>query len=205
MTVCDSRTFFKCHSLQSISIPSFVDSIDGSAFARWNLSEIFVDAENHYFRLCGKFLMIFDGTSLIPCFGHDCYVKISPEVEIVSGGSSSWCAAIRGFEFEPESRVRRLGVRTFEHCAQLESICIPASTELLGESSFWKCNNLQEFRIEGGARLRRIEAIDSLLARPCRRSFFQGQSTVEKNWIWPAFGVVLKSSGLTEKFSRRRL
>jgi hypothetical protein len=98
--------------------------------------------------------MTFDGTSLIRYFGHDCSVTISPEVEIILAGSFSWCATIRSFEFESKSRVRCIGVRAFEHCAQLDQL----RNTSLGESSFRKCNNLQEFRIEGGARLRRIEA-----------------------------------------------
>jgi hypothetical protein len=153
----ESRVFYGCWSLRSICIPASVEWIDGSAFANCEISEIRIGEGNRSFRVHGKFLMDFEGTSIIRYFGQDCYVTISCEIERILSGSFSHCEWIRGLRFERPSKVVTIGSRAFEKCLKLESISIPGSIEIIGEGSFRKCKNLLEVRIEVGSKLRRIE------------------------------------------------
>jgi hypothetical protein len=153
----ESRVFYGCWSLRSICIPSRVESIDGSAFANCDISDIRIGEGNRSFRVSGKFLLDFEGTSIVRYFGRDCYVTVGCDIELILSGSFSHCDWIRGLKFESPSRVVSIGSRCFEKCFMLESISIPASIETIGEGSFRKCKNLLEVRIEVGSKLRRIE------------------------------------------------
>jgi hypothetical protein len=153
----ESRVFYRCWSLRSLCIPPSVVSIDGSALADCEISDIRIGAGNRSFRVSGKFLMDFEGVSIVRYFGRECYVTISCEIERILSESFSCCQWIRGLKFESPSRVVSIGSRVFEKCWMLESISIPASVEIIGEGSFRKCKNLLEVRIEVGSKLRRIE------------------------------------------------
>jgi hypothetical protein len=153
----DSQAFFRCWALYSICIPSNVESIDGSAFSESRILEIRVAEGSRHLRVCGEFLMTFDGTSLIRYFGRDSEVQIGCDIETICVGSFLKCKQLEQLEFESPSRVRSIECRAIEQCSMLESICIPASVEIICERSVVKCKNLVEFRIEMGAKLRRIE------------------------------------------------
>jgi hypothetical protein len=167
----DSQAFFRCQSLYSICIPSNVESIDGSAFSECGILEIRVAEGNRHFRVSGEFLTTFDGTSLIRYFGRDSNVKICCDIERLCVGSFSKCRQLRELEFESPSRVRTIECQAFERCSMLESICLPASVEIISERSFRKCKNLVEFRFEMGSKLRRIE-IESFVGCSSLSSIF---------------------------------
>jgi hypothetical protein len=153
----ESRVFFQCWSIHSISITPLVEFIDGSMFAYCGISRIDVAGGNGHFRVFGDFLMSSDCKSLIHYFGGDPEVRIGGEVENVSDGAFSYCKHIRRIEFETPSRVRSIGRLAFEKCWSLRSISLPSSIESLSELSFRKCRNLQSIRFESGSRLVRIE------------------------------------------------
>jgi hypothetical protein len=65
--------------------------------------------------------------------------------------------------FECGSKLLRIGRSAVACCLNLQSVCIPASVEVLGPSCFHACNGLQFVTFEKGCGLQRIEetAFDS--------------------------------------------
>jgi hypothetical protein len=166
----DSKTFSFC-PLLAICIPSFVDTIDGSAFADSEICEIRVAAGNSHFRVSGDFLLSSDGTSLIRYFGRDFGPRISCEIEVLAVGAFASCQHVRRLEFAPASRVRFIGERAFEKCYMLYSISLPPSTEVLSRHCFRKCARLREVRFERDSTLTRIEC-ESFRGCPSLASIF---------------------------------
>jgi hypothetical protein len=66
------------------------------------------------------------------------------------------CTSLSSFAFESGSKLNRIGKGAFSGCASLESICIPASIEIVGEKCFYECTSLSSFAFEPGSKLNRI-------------------------------------------------
>jgi hypothetical protein len=64
----EPRVFMSCRGLTVLCIPSFVEAIDGSAFADCSIHEIRVAGDNPHFRVSGPFLLNSEGTSVIRYF-----------------------------------------------------------------------------------------------------------------------------------------
>jgi hypothetical protein len=154
----EGLAFANCACLRSLFIPSFVDSIDGSAFAHSEIRDIRVADDNRHFRVLGDFLVDVSGTSVIRYFGLRSVIRIEKTIEVISVGSFESCDRIRSIEFETGSKLRCIGSRAFRKCPMLFSISIPGSTETLCDLSFEKCSNLRDVRIEDDSKLNRIEA-----------------------------------------------
>jgi hypothetical protein len=154
----DPFAFSDCALLQSFFIPSFVDTIDGSAFAYSGIRQIIVAADNPYFKICGPFLLNHNGTSLVRYFGLDSTVKIGSQVEVLLPNSMADCTDLTEVEFESGSRLGRIQHWAFARCRSLGHISLPSSTQVLEYHCFADCGNLREVRFGPGSRLRRIEA-----------------------------------------------
>jgi hypothetical protein len=154
----ESRAFSNCDSLRAICIPSPVERIDGSAFAKSGIREIRVAEGNNHFMVSGAFLLNSDGTSLIRYFGNDSIVKIRSEIEVISAGSFDSCLWVRALKFEGCSKVRVIESRAFQECRMLWSMSLPPSTEVLELLCFNQCVNLREVEFEEGSTLRLIES-----------------------------------------------
>jgi hypothetical protein len=157
LTRIESRAFSVCDSLRAICIPSSVEWIDGSAFAKSGICEVRVCEANVHFRVSGDFLVNYEGRSLIRYFGRDSIVRISNEIEIISTGSFDSCSELRELKFAGNSRLRLIEVRAFQGCGMLFRISVPASTEFLEGFSFAECRNVREVNFELGSKLRVIE------------------------------------------------
>jgi hypothetical protein len=154
----ESLAFFHCSSLQSIVIPSFVDTIDGSAFAESGIREIIVAPDNPHFKVCDQFLCSHDGTSLVRYFGRDSAVKIDSKMEVLLSNSFAYCTGLTEIDFESGSRFRRIRPSAFYSRRGLGHISLPSSTQVLDQDCFADCGNLREVRFGPGSQLTRIEA-----------------------------------------------
>jgi hypothetical protein len=153
----DARAFSQCFELRAICIPSSVEAIDGSAFADSGICEVTVAEGNVHFRVCGGFLVSYEGRSLIRYFGGDAIVRISNEIEFFSRGSFDSHRQLRCLEFYGFSKVRLIEARAFRACRLLSSISLPASTEFLEARCFMKCEHLREVQFDAGSKLQVIE------------------------------------------------
>jgi hypothetical protein len=154
----ESLAFWSCSSLQSIVIPSFVDTIDGSAFVDSGIREITVADDNPHFKVYDQFLCSHHGTSLVRYFGLDSAIKIDSQMEVLLSSSFACCAGLTEIEFESGSRLRRIRHWAFLECRGLRHISLPSSTQVLEYQCFTGCGNLREVRFGPGSQLTRIEA-----------------------------------------------
>jgi hypothetical protein len=141
----DPFAFSFCPRLRSICIPTLVETIDGSAFARCDLPEIWIVEGNGYFQVCGEFLLSLDGHRLIRFFGKSSCVRISREIDAICDGAFHSCDWIRRLEFEGLSTLRCIGARAFERCLDLCAISIPPSTECLSQFCFENAETCTNF------------------------------------------------------------
>jgi hypothetical protein len=142
----ESFAFSDCSSLQSICIPSFVDQIDGRAFARSGLREIRIAEGNRHFRVCGKCLTNSDGTALVRYFGRASDLTVIGAVEVVCSHAFSYCD-LTTVRFERDSRLHRIAAFAFLHCSLLREIFLPPAVEMIDGSAFAKCD-LREIRVD---------------------------------------------------------
>jgi hypothetical protein len=122
-------------SVHSIIIPSFVDSIAGTAFLESGIHEIGVAEGNRHFRVSGEFLLEIEGNSLIRYLGNSHQVRVPGEIESLSRGCF-YGTDIRTLKFENDSQLRRIDSQAFFRCWSLYSICIPSNVDSIDGSAF---------------------------------------------------------------------
>jgi hypothetical protein len=153
-----SKVFSECVHLRSISIPSGLDTIDGSAFSGSGLRHMSVSEDNRHFKVSGDFLLDRAGLCLICYFGDESTVTICREIEVLSEDSFCSCESLRRVKFESESSLRSIEARVFEKCFSLRFGSLPSSTQILGHRCFAKCQNLRQVEFGPKSKLTRIEA-----------------------------------------------
>jgi hypothetical protein len=132
----ESGAFSSSCSLPSIFIPSFVDTISGSAFASWTLSEISVAPDNRHFTFRNHFLLTSDGISLIRYFGNDSDVTIIEGIVVLCPKSFSDSRTVVNVNFEDHTAVQRIQSNGFSGCLLLRSISIPSRLDSLDGCAF---------------------------------------------------------------------
>jgi hypothetical protein len=161
----DARAFVACSALQSLYLPSYVDTIAGSAFFFSGIREIQVAEDNRHFRVSGGFLIKTADNSLVRYFGESREVKVLSEIESLS----SWCfcgLSIQSLSFENDSRLRRMESRVFFQCWAIHSICIPPLVEFVDGSVFAYCG-ISRVEIAGGNGHFRVSG-DFLMSADCK-------------------------------------
>jgi hypothetical protein len=148
-----SRAFSGSHSIDSITIPSLVDWIAGTAFLNCRIREIRMAEGNRHFRVSDDFLLTTEGSSLIRYLGRSRGVKVLREIESFSSGSF-WNSDIGIVTFENDSQLRRIESRVFFGCWSLQSICIPSNVDFIDGSAFADCGILNIEIAEGNCSFR---------------------------------------------------
>jgi hypothetical protein len=120
--------------LKAISIPSHVEFIDGSAFSGVCFDSISVDPGNQRFSTNRDLLVDVIDWIAIRHFGVGTEVEIWKVVKVLGQFCFS-SAKIEILTFENGSELTRIEEACFLHCS-LRSIQIPASVEVIKESSF---------------------------------------------------------------------
>jgi hypothetical protein len=145
--------FAGCLSLSSICIPPGLRHFHGSALAGSSVREICVADGNCHFKVCGNFLVDFEGTSAKRYFGSEPEVTIPNSITEFDAGCFYACQTISSLIFESESQISRIEQRAFMDCVSLSSICIPSSIERLCGHCFCVCRSLSEVTFETGSHL----------------------------------------------------
>jgi hypothetical protein len=83
VTQIDFFSLYSCSSLKSICLPASLAIIDGSNFYDSVISHIAVEDGNRHFRVCGDFLIDFEGITVIRYFGSDSHVRLPRNIEIL--------------------------------------------------------------------------------------------------------------------------
>jgi hypothetical protein len=66
--------------------------------------------------------------------------------------------SVQYIAFESGSKLTRIESRALSECSSLESICLPAAVDFMGEGAFYACKSLSSFTFESGSKLTRIES-----------------------------------------------
>jgi hypothetical protein len=121
-----AKAFSHCDSLDSISLPSLVSTIDGDAFEDSGICDIRIAEGNRHFRVLGDFLLSFDGKSPILYFGVNPIVEVPRDIEVIMPKAFALCKELCAVEFESGSQLQQISQKGFSGCRLLTSICFPS-------------------------------------------------------------------------------
>jgi hypothetical protein len=126
-------TFFRCSSLQSITIPASVNCIMESAFGGCSsLQSITIPASVDCIR---------DGTF---CWCSSLQsITIPANVNNMGDRCFERCSNLTNITFERGNRLQNIGQEAFANCSALQSITIPASVNSIGAACFSGCSSLR--------------------------------------------------------------
>jgi hypothetical protein len=96
-----------------------------------NLVDISVAEGNLDFKVCGNFLVDFEGHCVKKDFGNETVVFIPASIERLDVGCSANCRTLLTVIVESDSKLRCIEGRVFGRCSSLVSICIPSCVEEL--------------------------------------------------------------------------
>jgi hypothetical protein len=139
-------------SLKSICLPASVQSMDGRSFLFSRLSEISIESGNRFFRASGPFLLDFEGIRIVRYFGSENEVTVSSEIEILGTGAFS-SRSISAIRFQATAKLSVIELGAFGYCDRLQSITIPSSVTIIGQSCFGDCRSLQVVSFEPDSQL----------------------------------------------------
>jgi hypothetical protein len=158
LTEIEWDAFCFCWQLKSICLPASLQILHGDAFILSGVSVITVEAGNRNFDVSGDFLMNFEGVTAVRYLGSDRNPTLGREIESLGHGCFSLCSWLSSLSFESGSKLRRIEARAFSDCSELQSICIPASVEILCVCCFSRCLSLSSLSFEPESKLSQIEA-----------------------------------------------
>jgi hypothetical protein len=150
LTRIEESSFSKC-PLKLICIPKFVEFIGGRAFTKVGSMTF----EGRRFTFSSEFLIDRIESVVIQYLGKLTGNFVNQDIEIL-GKSSFDGSQIRSLQFESDSKLRRIEALCF-HSSALKSICIPCSVEIICESSFSGCTELEFVSFESNSLLKRLE------------------------------------------------
>ena len=157
-SICDQAFLWQCSSLQSVTIPDSVTSIDESAFS-WctSLQSVIIPDSvtsigDRAFWGCTSLQSVIIPDS-VTSIGNkafsDCKslqsVTIPDSVTSISDSAFSGCSSLQSVTI-PDS-VTSIGRRAFSKCSSLQSVTIPDSVTSIGRWAFLKCSSLQSVTI----------------------------------------------------------
>jgi hypothetical protein len=127
--------------MANLSLPGSVNFISGFAFIGTNLQSISFSPVSSKFCVLENFLEHIDKSTLIRYFGSDTELQINSRVKIVGDACFSSWTFLQSVTFAPGSQLSQIDRYAFS-ASGLIFINIPASVEVIGESSFSCCLSL---------------------------------------------------------------
>jgi hypothetical protein len=149
----EGYAFSDCSSLSSICLPAALLEVLPGAFNGANLEWISIEEGNLIFKLRDHFLVDFDGTTIIKCFGRAEGIIIPADIETLGCYCFSGNRIVSSVSFEPDSKLSRIESDAFRCCSSLSSLFIPSSVEVLGRSCFFGCHPHLSVTFDPGSKL----------------------------------------------------
>jgi hypothetical protein len=170
LKVIEQFAFGECPLLHFISFPPSLEQIGAHSLPPSCFDALYADPKHNFFGVFRDFLTSAGGVSLLRYLGDADHVVIDKAVERIEAGcfaqsedldalmmgieeDSSTKSTIRSVTFEAGSVISLLGDGAFGCCYLLESICIPASVEVISHSCFADCANLLLLTFEAASTL----------------------------------------------------
>jgi hypothetical protein len=136
--------FAECSSLSSICLPPELKQFSGLARVRTDVCDISLADGNCHLKVCGDFLLDFEGVSIKRYFGNMPEMAIQASVKELDVGCFAGCQSVVSVEFEPGSQLTHIRDQVCSMASALSSICIPSSLRLLGKGCFQKCDSFRK-------------------------------------------------------------
>lgn len=154
--------FVNMFSLEQITLPESVSSIEEGAFGTCSAVSFTVDSKNLHFSSDKNGLWNKAKTRLIRYVSNQANVKLSANVTEIDAGAFALLSSLRTIEFS--EGVTSIGNSAFEGCTNLQSVKLPSTIETLGESAFNDCSALQ---VVDGLAETQIKAINPWCFEEC--------------------------------------
>ena len=151
ITSIGRKAFLSCISLNSITIPNSITSIEYGAFERTSLDSITLTASSVEEFLLGKGNFLLSQAGVKPARkllinGREvCDIVIPESVNAISDYTFRGCSSLTSVAI-PHS-VTKIGKDAFGGCKQLVSISIPNSVTNIGDNAFQDCFSLTSVTI----------------------------------------------------------
>jgi hypothetical protein len=168
------RAFAFC-KIGSITIPSSISEVDGSAFVGCPLDEIDIAAGNRRFIIDKNTLLTSDGTAIVRCFGFGGEIFVPSDVDVLQKSCFESLKHLTALIFENGSKLRKICRSALSGCDSLRSIVLPASVTEIEEFAFKGCTRLEECSIHKAALLTTIGE-EAFAGCCCLRSFYVPKS-----------------------------
>jgi hypothetical protein len=140
----EDSAFGRCSSLQSIWIPSSIETIPEKCFVNFENLSLLGLAGGSRISVFGE--SAFDWTSLRT-------ICIPSSIEILAGSCFRRCYRLSTVSFERGCRPLTLEDYAFAACRSLPSICLPSSLETVSKICFTDCANLLDISFEAGCQI----------------------------------------------------
>ncbi len=148
VTVIGFNSFSGCSTLNSITLPDTITSIDGSAiYYCKKLTSINVDENNPYFSSYDGILFNKNNTALIRYPEGKPNITYTIPNTIISIGNSAFENCTNLTNITISESVKEIGSNVFENCSSLTEIIIPNSVTSIGEFAFNGCSNLKNITL----------------------------------------------------------
>jgi hypothetical protein len=148
-----SKSAFDNSSLESICIPSSVETIGESCFR------------------CCRYLanVTFEPKAKLADIGKSAFTGCSSlrsiclpaQIKTIAKSCFKDCQVLSDVTFESGCKIASLGDLVFENSSSLRSICIPSSIETISKSCFKNCPNFECIFLEDGYKLS-VESLQEL-------------------------------------------
>jgi hypothetical protein len=156
LAVIEVQALERCHSLASFHIPSSLASIHGSAFEGAGVYEITIDSDNRHFSVCRRYLLDFEGVSIILYLGGGDEVTIPKRIRRLCC-CCFWSGWFSDVIFEPTAELLVIEENAF-HGSRLHTISIPKSVTSLMSRCFSQCDHLNFLSFEADSNLCHAES-----------------------------------------------
>lgn len=154
----ESRAFFNCNEMTSISLPTTLTYIGEKAFYGCNsllsldLPSSITHMGNNAFEKCLSIESLTLSSSLTEIPEEtfkDCYAISSVTIpsSIIKVGKGAFYSCYSMTALTIPSSVTEIGGWAFYGCNHLTTVTIPSSVKEIGESAFWNCTSLETVSI----------------------------------------------------------
>jgi hypothetical protein len=154
--IISESAFESCSLLKTIALPSTVNSIDITAFNKFNGSIIVDSLNKNYSSLDG---VLFDKSKrlLIKCpISKSGNYTIPSTVNIIGKSAFEWCDSIKAIYFP--NILNEIRDFAFRGCSNISSITIPSSVSTIGQDVFQRCMELTDVTFATPSNLQIINA-----------------------------------------------
>lgn len=150
LTTVGSSAFAACPALQPLAIPASVTRIDTGAFSANTILLVYENTYAHtYAKNYGLLFFVYDGEN-----EPEIYKLDGVSYYITEGSAVAFYCDSSVTEVTVPAKVNEAPVvalqGTFQNCANLTKVTLPASLQTIGDKAFYGCSNLLSIDIPAG-------------------------------------------------------